>query len=132
MGDQRAINVTLSEDAQLIEEVVIVGYGAIKKEVVTGAVTKANLEVYNSVPSKNIWDKIKGSLPWLNIGAIVRTGDTNDLFIRGQNSISAGNTPLIVLDGAIFSGSIKEISHKTTPNNINFQQNSLKNTNFTF
>ena len=114
VGSQRTINVTLREDARELEEVVVVGYGHIKKEAVTGAVARANLEVYKDVPANNIWDKLKGSVAGLNIGAISRPGDTNSLLIRGQNSIGAGNTPLIVLDGTIFSGSIMDIS----PNDI--------------
>ena len=114
VGAQRVINVTLGEGAQQIEEVVVIGYGTIKKEAVTGAVARANLDVYKDVPSNNILDKIKGSVAGLNIAGTNRAGNVGDMIIRGQNSIGASNYPLIVVDGAIFAGSLADIS----PNDI--------------
>lgn len=107
--NQSTLKVVLSEDSQTIGEVVVVGYGTVKKEAVTGAVTKANLKAYEDIPSNNIMDKIKGSVAGLNIGGTNRAGQVGDLMVRGQNS-TGGNSPLVVVDGAIFAGSLADIS----------------------
>ena len=110
VGTQKTIDINLIEDTRLIEEVVIVGYGSIKREAVTGAVARANLDVYKDVPSNNILDRIKGSVAGLNISGTNRSGAIGDLLIRGQNSPTAGNAPLIVVDGVIFAGSLADVS----------------------
>ena len=107
--NQSTFKIVLSEDSQALGEVVIVGYGTVKKEAVTGAVAKANLKAYADVPSNNIMDQIKGSVAGLNIAGTNRAGQVGDLMIRGQNS-TGGNSPLIVVDGAIFAGSLADIS----------------------
>lgn len=107
--NQSTVKIILSEDAQTLGEVVVVGYGSVKKEAVTGAVAKANLKAYEDVPSNNIMDKIKGSVAGLNIEGTNRAGDVGSQMIRGQNS-TGGNSPLIVVDGVIFAGSLADIS----------------------
>ena len=110
VGNRRTINITLSEDTREMEEVVVIGYGTMKKEAITGAVARANLAVYEKVPSNNILDRIKGSVAGLNISGTNRAGAVGDMLIRGQNSPTASNYPLIVVDGAIFAGSIADIA----------------------
>jgi len=109
VGSQTTIDVSLIQETIGLEEVVAVGYGMMKKEAVTGAVTKANLDLYKNVPVNNILETVKGSVAGLNIGGINMAGGVADLTIRGQNTISAGTTPLIVVDGAIYSGSLADI-----------------------
>jgi TonB-linked SusC/RagA family outer membrane protein len=107
------LQIILREDLQALNEVVVVGYGYIRKEAVTGAVARANLETFKDVPTNNILEKVKGALPGLNIGGTNRAGQVGDMMIRGQNS-TGGNSPLVVVDGAIFAGSLADIS----PNDI--------------
>jgi TonB-linked SusC/RagA family outer membrane protein len=109
VGSQTTLTVTLHEDTEALDEVVVVGYGTQRRQAVTGAVAKANLEVFKDVPSNNILDKVKGSLPGLNIDGTNRSGQVPGIIIRGQNS-TGGNSPLIVVDGAIFAGSLADIS----------------------
>ena len=110
VGNQTVLKISLIEDSRLLEEVVVVGYGTIRREAVTGAVASANLEVYKDVPSNNILDRIKGTVAGLNIDGTNRTGQVGAMVIRGQNSIGASNTPLVVVDGVIFAGSLADIS----------------------
>ncbi len=109
VGSQTTIDVLLTQETIGLEEVVAIGYGTMKKEAVTGAVTKANLDLYKNVPVNNILETVKGSVAGLNIGGINMAGAVANLTIRGQNTISAGTTPLIVVDGAIFNGSLADI-----------------------
>jgi TonB-linked SusC/RagA family outer membrane protein len=110
VGDQTSINVILEEETIGIEEVVAVGYGTMRRQAVTGAVAEANLEPFENVPVNNIAERIKGSVPGLNVGGINQAGQIGDLSIRGQNSTAASNNPLIVVDGVIFSGSLGDIA----------------------
>ncbi len=103
------INVTMVEESIGLEEVVAIGYGTMKKQAVTGAVAKADLQTYQDVPVNNVLEQIKGSMPGLNIGGINTAGEVGNITIRGTNTIAAGNSPLIVVDGAIFNGSLAEL-----------------------
>lgn len=109
VGSQTNINVTLEEEAIGIEEVVAIGYGTMKRQAVTGAVAKANLDPYKNVPVNNIMESLKGSVPGLSVDGISKAGQVAGINIRGQNSTAASNSPLIVLDGTIFSGSLGDI-----------------------
>ncbi|SFF20870.1 SusC/RagA family TonB-linked outer membrane protein [Sunxiuqinia elliptica] len=109
VGDKTTINVMMEPDVIGLEEVVAIGYGSSKKQAVTGSVSKANLEAYREVPVNNVLETVKGIVPGLNVGGTNRAGQVAGLSVRGQNS-TGGNSPLIVLDGAIYGGSIGDIS----------------------
>ena len=66
------------------------------------------------LPNFNALESLKGNVAGLSIGASNSAGDQPDMIIRGQNSISGSNDPLIVLDGVIFQGSLSDIN----PNDI--------------
>lgn len=106
------ITVELLPSTQSLNDVVVVGYGTQRKKDVTGAISTVKLE--NSplamLPNVNLLDALKGSVPGLNIGAVTAAGSNPGISIRGQNSISASNSPLIILDGAIFLGSMNELN----------------------
>lgn len=108
------INVKLEEETVGIEEVVAIGYGTQKKNAVTGSVAVAKLDIYKDVPVNNVLESVKGTIAGLNVGETNIAGAEASLSIRGQNSQTAGTSPLIVVDGAIFSGTITDIA----PNDI--------------
>lgn len=111
-----AVDVTLTQEISDLDEVVVVGYGTAKRKDFTGSVGSMNLE--NSpvamAPNLNVLEALKGSISGLNIGATNSAGGEPAMQIRGQNSIHGTNTPLIVLDGVIFMGSLSDIN----PNDI--------------
>lgn len=107
---KNVFNIVLLEDAQTLDEVVVVGYGTQNRQAITGSVAKAKLETYQIVPTNNVLETIKGSMPGLNVGGTSEAGKTPSFSIRGQNSTrDGGNNPLVVLDGAIFDGSLSDI-----------------------
>jgi len=110
------LEIILSSSTSDLGEVVVVGYGITSREDFTGSVGSLKLE--NSpvalMPNLNALDALKGSVSGLNIGATNSAGGEPSMQIRGQNSISGSNTPLIVLDGVIFLGSLNDIN----PNDI--------------
>jgi TonB-dependent starch-binding outer membrane protein SusC len=106
------VTVTLAVSVQTLNDVVVVGYGTQKKKDLTGAISSVKLE--NSplalLPNVNLLDALKGSMPGFNVGAVTAAGSNPGISIRGTNSISASNTPLIILDGTIFLGSFNELN----------------------
>ncbi len=110
IGNQTVVNIKLLEETIGINEVMVVGYGTQRKNAVTGAVTTAKLDVYKDVPENNIIERLKGTVAGLNVGEANTAGAVPGFTIRGQNSIAASSAPLIVLDGAIFSGSMADIA----------------------
>ncbi|QOD61819.1 SusC/RagA family TonB-linked outer membrane protein [Polaribacter haliotis] len=109
VSNQQEINVTLKEDASQLDEIVIVGYGTQKRQEVTGSVAVADLKTYKDVPVNNILETVKGTVAGLNVGSINSAGAVASLSIRGQNSVGAGNGPLIVLDGVVYNGSLSDV-----------------------
>jgi TonB-linked SusC/RagA family outer membrane protein len=110
------VNVMMKEDTKSLEEVVVVGYGVQKKSDVTGSVVSVSVEKLAERPSTNIVQALQGSMAGLTISVngANADGSSTTMLIRGQNSITASNTPLIVLDGVPFSGEMAEIN----PNDI--------------
>jgi TonB-linked SusC/RagA family outer membrane protein len=102
----------LSTDATNLNEVVVVGYGTQKRADVTGAVASVGKERLDQVPNTNFAQALQASIPGLSIdqNAGGAEGNDNAIRIRGRNSISAGTSPLIVLDGVPYNGSISDIN----------------------
>jgi TonB-linked SusC/RagA family outer membrane protein len=110
------INVALLQDAASLEGVIVVGYGVQKKSDVTGSVVSVNMEKLAERPSTNIVQALQGSMAGLSVSVNGSSADgtSTSMLIRGQNSITASNNPLIILDGVPFNGSMTEIN----PNDI--------------
>ena len=94
------LKVELGEDTELLDEVVVVGYGVVKKNDATGSVTAIKPDEMNKGLQTNAQDMIQGKIAGVNIttsdgspggGAAIR--------IRGGSSLNASNDPLIVIDG---------------------------------
>ena len=94
------IDVTLEDDALMIEETVVVGYGTQRKVDLTGAVEQVGSDVFASRPNSNVTQMLEGAIPNLNIsledGKPIRTADFN---VRGTTSIGQGGSALILIDG---------------------------------
>ena len=112
---QTTLKVVLREDSELLDEVVVIGYGTANRQAITGAIAKADIETYREVPTNNIMETVKGTIPGLNVGGTNTAGAVASFSIRGQNSTS-GNSPLIVVDGAIYNGSLADIPSEDIEN----------------
>ncbi len=114
VGNQTTINITLQEDIEKLQEVVVVGYGVQKKVNLTGAVTSIDGEELTSKPMSDARQALQGAIPGLTI--IDRGGNPGDealnFNIRGVGSISAGTNPLILIDG------IESTLSQINPNDI--------------
>lgn len=109
------IDIVLKEDNTSLDEVVIIGYGSMRKETVTGSVANINGDKINQVASSNLAEAIQGRVAGVDMQQTSsRPGADMQIRIRGQRSLNASNDPLIVLDGIPFIGSLSDIS----PNDI--------------
>lgn len=94
------ILVTLKEDAEILKEVVVIGYGSVKKEDLTGAVTTVSANSLAKGMATSASDLLVGKAPGVSVvtdgGA---PGSGASIRIRGGSSVSASNDPLIVIDG---------------------------------
>lgn len=109
------INVTLQEDAQALDEVVVVGYGTQKRSDVTGAVSTVSSKSLQEAPVTNPEQALAGRAAGVNVSTNSgRPGGNTNVRIRGNNSINASNGPLYVVDGVIGAGPINYLN----PNDI--------------
>ena len=92
--------ITLGEDSQFLDEVVVIGYGTVKKEDMTGSITAIKSEELNRGAVVSAQDMLKGKVPGLNIiPGDGGPGSGSTIRIRGAASLNASNDPLIVIDG---------------------------------
>lgn len=100
------LNVSLSEDTKLIDEVVVVAYGTRKKGTLAGAVTTVKGEKVATVPAAGFDQALQGQTPGLMV--LSNSGEPSKpatFQIRGTNSINSGTAPLFILDGVPISSS---------------------------
>lgn len=108
------IDVKLEEDTELLEEVVVVGYGTMKRKDVTGSVAHIGSEVMETKVATNAVDFLKGNIAGVNISVDNNASGGGSIEVRGPASLTAATSPLIVLDGSIYYGNISDIN----PNDI--------------
>ena len=92
------INVVLMENAELLDEVVVIGYGTMKKSDLTGAVSSLGSRDIKEVPVNNVGQAIQGKIAGVNIVGGNKPGDNVTIKVRGLGSINNCD-PLIVIDG---------------------------------
>ena len=109
------LDVKLVPDTKSLDEVIVVGYGTVKKSDLTGSVLRVETQALKSQAKTQLTDMISGSVAGFYVKqGTSASGGASSLEIRGQNSILANSNPLLVLDGVIFNGSIADIN----PNDI--------------
>lgn len=99
------VNVELEVSTESLDEVVVVGYGSVKKKDATGAVTSVKTEDFNRGISTSPSDLIQGKVSGVMItNSSGDPGANTSIRIRGNSSVRSGNDPLIVVDGVPLSG----------------------------
>ena len=115
VGTQSVLNVTLSVDNKTLEEIVVVGYNRVKKSDLTGAVISVGADEIKKRPVANVLQAIEGRAAGVDVTSNERPGEMGSIRIRGNRSLSAGNSPLYVVDGIpLAAGGIETIN----PNDI--------------
>ncbi|ODS80888.1 MAG: hypothetical protein ABS46_13075 [Cytophagaceae bacterium SCN 52-12] len=110
VANQSVINIRLESDTKALDELVVVGYGTMKKSDLTGSVVRVNMQERQNQPNVNIMQALTGAAPGINIENRGGASAEPSFSIRGQNSLSASRTPLIVIDDIIYNGSLNDIN----------------------
>lgn len=111
VGGRTTIDIQLNLSIESLGEVVVVGYGTMKKSDITGSLSSVNEKALKEVPVANFQQSLQGRAAGLEIQRIgTAPGADAQIRIRGERSISGSNDPLIVLDGIPYSGSLNDIN----------------------
>ena len=100
VGNQKTINVVLKEDTETLDEVVVIGYGTVKKRDLTGSVASVSNEALVANPVADVSQALQGKLAGVSVvSQDGRPGASVSIRVRGGGSISQSNDPLFIVDG---------------------------------
>lgn len=108
------VDIALVADIKNLEEVVVIGYGVAKKKDLTGSVTSIKSEKIENERPQAVQDILRGNVAGLRVGWSASAKGNADMQVRGQNNLRSSNlsanSPLIVLDGIIYTGELNDIN----------------------
>lgn len=111
VGNTNVINVTLVEDANVLDEIVVVGYGTTTKKSFTGTATVVSTENIEAKAVSNVAQALIGEVSGVSVTRTNgRPGASATIRIRGFSSIQGNSAPLYVVDGVPFTGDINSIN----------------------
>jgi TonB-linked SusC/RagA family outer membrane protein len=111
VANRTNLRITLSEDTQLLEEVVVVGYGTVKKSDLTGSVASVSDKQFRDQPVKRIEDILKGRAAGVEVTTLNgMPGESIKVRIRGTTSINKSSDPLYVVDGIVSTSGLDGIN----------------------
>lgn len=114
VGGKTNIDISLADEAVGLDEVVAVGYGTQKKKDLTGAVSSLKMTDKENLPNTNMVQALRGTIAGVNVNMSSKSGSTGNITVRGLTSLSASNSPLIIVDGIPLAGSLSDVN----PNDI--------------
>lgn len=101
VNGQRTVNVTMKEDSQNLDEVVVVGYGTVRKADLAGSVSVLDNKAFKDQPIKQVSDALQGRVSGVQVQSSGVPGGTVKIRVRGSGSINRSNDPLYVIDGIV-------------------------------
>jgi len=110
LAGRSRVDLELSQEVTGLDEVVVIGYGTAKKSDLTGAIAHVKAEDLKNFSPSNVSDLLRTSIPGLNVGYGVSAKGNSSILIRGETTLTAGSSPLIVVDGVIYSGDLSDIN----------------------
>ena len=100
VGNNKTVNVVLEEDATTLNDVVVIGYGSVKKKDLTGSVATVNSETLQAIPVANASEALTGKMAGVQITTTEGSPDAEvKIRVRGGGSITQSNDPLYIVDG---------------------------------
>ena len=114
IGGRAQLDVTLMEDNKSLNEVVVVGYGTVRKSDLTGSLAQVKAKELNAFPATNVLQALSGRAPGVQVTQNSGSpGGAVSVRIRGTNSVQGSNEPLYVVDGFPIAGSNPTIVNNT-------------------
>jgi len=102
VAGKATVNIVMEDEATALEDVVVVGYGTMKKTDLTGSVSSVNTEDITKKGASSVMEALQGSVPGVSITkSSGRVGGGFNVEIRGKSSTNSSTTPLYVVDGVI-------------------------------
>ncbi len=127
VNNRKSINITMKEDVQNLNEVVVIGYGSQLKEDISGAVATVNVENLTTIPQVSVDQMLQGRASGVSVTTNSgQPGAAVSVRIRGVNSISGSSEPLYIIDGVPVPGESEEGG--TSPLN-SLNQNDIESIN---
>jgi TonB-linked SusC/RagA family outer membrane protein len=108
VGNNTTFNIKLQESLQALDEVVVVGYGTMKKSDLTGSVVSIKMADKETAANVSLSQALQGYMAGVNVGGTSKAGEAGSISIRGNTSLSASQNPLLVVDGIIYNGSLND------------------------
>lgn len=106
-NDPKIAKVILAEDSETLDEVVVVGYGVMKKSDVTGSISSLKSKDITSVPASNVLEAMQGKIAGLDMTkSDGEAGAALNFTLRGNRSLNASNAPLIMVDGVAYGSTL--------------------------
>jgi len=110
ISGRKMLSVTLKEEQKNLNEVVVIGYGTVKKRDLTGSVASFKGDDLTQVPAANVMESLQGKVPGADITrSSGQAGAGVSITLRGNRSILGSNSPLYIVDGVIYYGNIADI-----------------------
>lgn len=111
VNGQKVINVVMSPDAEFLDETIVVAYGVQKKSSFVGSATQLSGETLKKMQTTNISKSLEGAVAGLQTSSTSGTpGSSAEIHIRGFGSVVASESPLIIVDGTPYEGSLNSIA----------------------
>jgi TonB-linked SusC/RagA family outer membrane protein len=111
VGTQSVINITMTPSLETLSEVVVIGYGEVKKSDLTGSVSSIKAEELRAVPTTSFDQALQGRAAGVQVSQTSgQPGAEASIRIRGVSSISAANEPLYVIDGMLVNSSTADVT----------------------
>ena len=107
---QKNLTITLQEDTETLDEVVVVGYGTVRKADLAGSVSVLDSRNFKDQPITQVSDALQGRVAGVNVVSDGVPGGSVKIRIRGTNSINKSNDPLYVVDGMVRESGLEGIN----------------------
>ena len=101
VGGRQQLQVTLAENAEMLNDVVVIGYGTVKKADLAGSVSVMDNKAFKDQPLTQASDALQGRVSGVNVVSDGIPGGSVKIRVRGTNSINKSNDPLYVVDGMV-------------------------------
>lgn len=110
VANAQHVTITLGESSELLDEVVVIGYGTVKKADMAGSVAVLDSKAFAAQPIVSAGDAIQGRVSGVNVFSSGVPGAAPQIRVRGSNSINKSNEPLYVVDGLIRESGLEGIN----------------------
>lgn len=110
VNGQSALNVKLQEDSEALDEVVVIGYGAVRKADLAGSVAVMDNRSFKDQPVTRIEDALQGRVSGVSVMSSGVPGGSMKIRVRGSSSVNKSNDPLYVVDGIVRESGLEGIS----------------------